>query len=199
MGLLTIIKKQKMKENVLRCLILGLDNSGKSTIVNKLLPLNEQNSKIIPTIGFQINNIVCSNDLETPLRKECNVSIWDVGGQTTLRPFWDNYFDKTDVLIWCIDISLKYRFNESVNELIQLINRDENRIGYSCSIIILLNKIDLLKDDEVTKTAIIQDFKQELNEHFKVSLEKINFIECSGITGEGLDLLKKNFLYLKDI
>lgn len=44
MGLLSIIRKQKLKDREIRCLILGLDNSGKSTIVNKLLPENEQSA-----------------------------------------------------------------------------------------------------------------------------------------------------------
>lgn len=199
MGLLTIIKKQKMKEKSIRCLILGLDNSGKSTVVNKLLPLSEQNNKIIPTIGFQIHNIVCNSKLDNLLGEEYNVSLWDVGGQSTLRPFWDNYFDNTDILIWCIDISLKYRFNESIDELIQLINTEDDRVGYTCDIVILLNKIDLLKENIDMKDTMVDDFKQELNRQFKVSLDRITFIACSGITGEGLDELRERFIRLKDI
>ena len=98
MGLLSIIRKQKLKDREIRCLILGLDNSGKSTIVNKLLPEDEQNANdIMPTVGFQIHSLMI---------RDVMVSLWDVGGQRTLRPFWDNYFDKTQVMIWCIDVSL---------------------------------------------------------------------------------------------
>lgn len=28
------------------------------------------------------------------------LNIWDIGGQKTLRPYWRNYFEKTDGLIW---------------------------------------------------------------------------------------------------
>jgi GTPase SAR1 family protein len=31
------------------------------------------------------------------------LNIWDVGGQKTLRPYWRNYFEKTDGLIWVVD------------------------------------------------------------------------------------------------
>lgn len=59
------------------------------------------------------------------------VSLWDIGGQRTLRPFWDNYFDKTQVMIWCIDVSLLVRFDETMQELEELVNRDESRMDTS--------------------------------------------------------------------
>lgn len=30
------------------------------------------------------------------------LNIWDVGGQKTLRPYWRNYYEKTDGLIWVV-------------------------------------------------------------------------------------------------
>ena len=47
MGLLSIIKKQKIKDKEIRILMLGLDNSGKTTITKKLL--NQDISTISPT------------------------------------------------------------------------------------------------------------------------------------------------------
>lgn len=29
--------------------------------------------------------------------------MWDVGGQKTLRPYWRNYFEATDGLVWVVD------------------------------------------------------------------------------------------------
>lgn len=49
MGLLTILKKQRLKEKELRILVLGLDNSGKTTILKKLN--GEEISEIAPTFG----------------------------------------------------------------------------------------------------------------------------------------------------
>jgi ADP-ribosylation factor-like protein 2 len=69
MVLLSIIRKNKLKERELRVLILGLDNSGKSSIVaaikhgmrDKHNEHNEQNNtassviaNISPTLGFEI-------------------------------------------------------------------------------------------------------------------------------------------------
>ncbi|QLG72384.1 hypothetical protein HG535_0D00920 [Zygotorulaspora mrakii] len=178
MGLLTIIKKQKLKDKEIRCLILGLDNSGKSTIVNKLLPENEKDDEISPTVGFQIHTLEYNTDSQ-----RYQIALWDVGGQTTLRPFWDNYFDRTDVLIWCIDASLPLRFSESFKELKCFLLRDEGRIGYDCQVIIAMNKMDLLQDaralDEI-KTTITKQLG---------SMIPIVFVGCSGLTGEGLSEL----------
>jgi GTPase SAR1 family protein len=37
------------------------------------------------------------------LVRRYKLNIWDVGGQKTLRPYWRNYFEKTDGLIWVVD------------------------------------------------------------------------------------------------
>lgn len=197
MGLLTIIKKQKLKDQEIRCLVLGLDNSGKTTIVNQLLPPSQQSNKITPTIGFQIRTISLDDTGK-------NVSLWDVGGQTTLRPFWDNYFDKTDILIWCIDISMPIRFDESFKELKELVMRDEGRIGYECKVIIACNKVDLINKGEyddilnsirsnVFTNLGIPDPLDHIKED-RMRESSVLFLTCSGVTGEGIDQLKNELV-----
>jgi len=77
MGLLSIIKKTKRKEKEMRILILGLDNSGKTTIVKKFN--NEDVNKISPTLGFNIKTLEYKN---------YKLNFWDIGGQSTLRTYW---------------------------------------------------------------------------------------------------------------
>ncbi|MCD7470210.1 ADP-ribosylation factor-like protein 2, partial [Datura stramonium] len=55
MGLLSIIRKIKQKEKEIRILMVGLDNSGKTTIVLKIN--SEDTSVISPTLGFNIKTI----------------------------------------------------------------------------------------------------------------------------------------------
>lgn len=175
MGLLTIIKKQKLKDNEIRCLILGLDNSGKSTIVNQLLPIEQRTKEITPTVGFQIHTTHIQDRL---------VSLWDVGGQTTLRPFWDNYYDKTDVLIWCVDTSQPFRLDESANELQSFLQRDQGRLGHDLKVIVVLNKIDLLPPWSLeTDLGSVQ---QSLG---AVAGPRAVFVRCSGVSGQGVSEL----------
>lgn len=196
MGLLSIIKKQKEKDREIRCLVIGLDNSGKSTIVNQLLSPEEREDKITPTIGFQIKSFSIDDTY--------NVNLWDVGGQSSLRPFWENYFTKTDVLMWCIDASLEVRFDESFQELKSLILNSGDRIGYECHVIIVLNKIDLLDYPESRKTSLVKQFQARVRSRFQDGSDdipapefelnpedNIDFIACSAVNGTGIESLKE--------
>lgn len=189
MGLLTIIKKQKLKDREIRCLILGLDNSGKSTIVNGLLPESEKCNSITPTVGFQIHSIVVESAQDG---KTYKVNLWDIGGQRTLRPFWDNYFDKTDVLLWCVDIASSLRFDESFNELRELVMQDRDRIGYQCKLVVAINKIDLVEQADLEHYAhdIEQKIEHILHHGQSVGESSIgHYFLCSGKTGAGIENL----------
>lgn len=192
MGLLTIIKKQKIKDREIRCLILGLDNSGKSTIVNHILPQTERDESITPTVGFQIHSVILHNEEDS---QDYRVSMWDVGGQRTLRPFWDNYFDKTDVLVWCIDISSQLRFDESFRELTELVTQDKDRIGYQCKLIVAINKADLITDrDTLTELAKnietrIETMLGQQQQHVLHKKSIGTYVVCSGVSGLGIETL----------
>jgi ADP-ribosylation factor-like protein 2 len=55
MGLLKILRKIKLKEKQIRLLILGLDNSGKTTIVKSIM--GQDPTETAPTLGFTINSL----------------------------------------------------------------------------------------------------------------------------------------------
>lgn len=48
----------------------------------------------------------------------------DVGGQRTLRPYWRNYFEQTDALVWVVDSSDRMRMTDCKNELHSLLTED---------------------------------------------------------------------------
>nr|VZI01095.1 unnamed protein product [Spirometra erinaceieuropaei] len=70
-----------------RILMVGLDAAGKTTILYKL-KLGEIVTTI-PTIGFNV---------ETVEYKNVKFTVWDIRGQTTIRPLWRYYFQNTQVL-----------------------------------------------------------------------------------------------------
>ncbi|CAG98555.1 Arf family GTPase CIN4 [Kluyveromyces lactis] len=183
MGLLQIIKEQKLKDNSRRVLLLGLDNSGKTTVLNQLL--NEPIDKIQPTIGFQIKTLKLSNKV---------LQMWDIGGQKTLRPFWFNYFEKTDYLIWVIDI-LDNRLMESLT-LLEEIVQENDRINLQFEVFILLNKIDLLPkgngnglNDDDTLQKKVDHVKMITSRTLQMDPESVRVIPTSGVNGTGLDQL----------
>ena len=56
--------------------MLGLDNSGKTTILKKLS--EEDISHIMPTQGFNIKSL---------MHEGFKLNVWDIGGQKSIRPY----------------------------------------------------------------------------------------------------------------
>ncbi|KAK4055769.1 ADP-ribosylation factor-like protein 2 [Microbotryomycetes sp. JL201] len=144
MGLLTIIRKTRLKEKQVRVLMLGLDNAGKTTIVQRLL--NKDINKVAPTLGFSIKTLTY---------KGYNLNIWDIGGQTSLRPYWRNYFETTDAVIWVVDSSDRARLLDCKQELASLLQ--EERLA-GASLLVFANKQDIpgsLTSQEISDSVII--------------------------------------------
>lgn len=171
MGLLSTIRKQKIKDQEIRVLVLGLDNAGKTTIINNLMggdPL-----KVAPTMGFQIHTL--------PWR-DYTMNIWDVGGQTSLRSFWGNYFDKLDVIIWVVDSVQQLKLQELYSELRDKVIKQDQLQGIL--FVVLANKVDKLNESgRQTICAYLEDMLK-LNQD--ISSSKYTIRAVLGSTGEGL-------------
>jgi GTPase SAR1 family protein len=48
----------------------------------------------------------------------------DVGGQRTLRPYWRNYFEQTDAIVWVVDSGDRLRMKDCKSELHALLMED---------------------------------------------------------------------------
>ncbi|CAO1613958.1 unnamed protein product [Sympodiomycopsis kandeliae] len=172
MGLLTIIRKAAHKEHQLRLLFLGLDNSGKSTILKRLL--NDSNwDSISPTLGFDIKSLQFSN---------YTLNIWDIGGQKVLRPFWKNYFERTDGLIWVIDSADQIRMQECKEELWNLIVK-EDRLS-TCSLLVLANKQDLdnaMSLQEISRELDLENLIRQRGGNAKI-------LACSAVAATGYEV-----------
>ncbi|KAH3661616.1 hypothetical protein OGAPHI_006465 [Ogataea philodendri] len=79
-------------------------------------------------------------DISTVQYAGFNINVWDIGGQTSLRAFWFNYFEKTDFLMWVIDSSSLHRLHESFTEFSKVLSED--RLA-GCGVIVMVNKMDL--------------------------------------------------------
>ncbi|CAL4072273.1 unnamed protein product, partial [Meganyctiphanes norvegica] len=130
MGLLSLLRKLKSTpDRELRILLLGLDNAGKTTLLKKLA--SEDISHITPTQGFNIKSVQSSG---------FKLNVWDIGGQRKIRPYWRNYFENTDVLIYVIDSGDRKRFDETGQELSEILCEDKLA---GVPVLIFANKQDL--------------------------------------------------------
>lgn len=120
------------------------------------------------------------------------MNIWDVGGQTSLRPFWYNYFERTDCIIWVIDCNSVERLSENFEEFRKILKEDR-LVG--CSLLIFLNKIDLLNTENekgirVVDKSKVSRIQQLIIEELKLSQitnHEWKVVPCSAYTGQNLN------------
>ncbi|KAG5446777.1 ADP-ribosylation factor protein 3 [Clonorchis sinensis] len=140
MGLLTLLRKLKSKpDQEVRILLLGLDNAGKTTILKYLA--SEDITQTTPTQGFNIKSVHSQG---------FKLNVWDIGGQRKIRPYWRNYFENTDVLIYVIDSADRKRFEETGEELSELLAEDKLT---GVPFIVFANKQDLLNAETADKIS----------------------------------------------
>lgn len=166
MGLLSILKKLRQSpEKELRLLLLGLDNAGKTTILK--IMASEDVSHVTPTAGFNIKSVVSDG---------FKLNVWDIGGQRKIRPYWKNYFENTDVLIYVVDSSDKKRLEETGIELFELLG--ENKLE-EVPLLVYANKQDLpnsLASSELAEALGLHSIKDRA---WQIQA-------CTAITGEGI-------------
>uniref|UniRef100_A0ABI7XCL9 ARF like GTPase 3 n=1 Tax=Felis catus TaxID=9685 RepID=A0ABI7XCL9_FELCA len=165
-GLLSILRKLKSApDQEVRILLLGLDNAGKTTLLKQLA--SEDISHITPTQGFNIKSVQSQG---------FKLNVWDIGGQRKIRPYWRNYFENTDILIYVIDSADRKRFEETGQELAELLEEEK----LSCvPVLIFANKQDLLT------AAPASEIAEGLNLH--TIRDRVWQIQsCSALTGEGV-------------
>ncbi|XP_006459794.1 GTP-binding protein [Agaricus bisporus var. bisporus H97] len=165
MGLLTIIRKNRQKEKEMRILFLGLDNAGKTTILKKIN--GDDIKSVSPTLGFNI---------KTFAHGKYTLNIWDVGGQRTLRPYWRNYFEQTDALVWVVDSGDRMRMKDCKEELHSLLTED--RLA-GASLLVFANKQDLqgsMTDEEIRQALDLDSIKSH----------NWRIWACSAVTGKNL-------------
>jgi len=128
------------KEREVRILMVGLDSAGKTTILYRL-QIGEVVSTI-PTIGFNV---------ETVQYKNIKFQVWDLGGQSSIRPYWRCYFANTQAIIYVIDSSDVSRLSTSRAELLTMLSEEELR---GVPLLVFANKQDIkgsLKSGEVSE------------------------------------------------
>jgi len=68
--------------------------------------------------------------------------VWDIGGQKTIRPYWRNYYENTELLIYVVDASDRKRIDEAGFELDEILG--EEKLA-TVPLLVFANKADLLQ------------------------------------------------------
>ncbi|KAG7143543.1 ADP-ribosylation factor-like protein 1 like [Verticillium longisporum] len=125
----------------IRILILGLDNAGKTTLLYRLKDNAGKTTLLyrlkvgevvttIPTIGFNVESVTYKN---------LNFNVWDLGGQTSIRPYWRCYYANTAAVIFVVDSTDIERLQTAADELGAMLNEDELK---DAALLVFANKQD---------------------------------------------------------
>ncbi|CAP22204.1 Protein CBR-ARC-1 [Caenorhabditis briggsae] len=112
-----------------RVVLLGLDGSGKTSIVRRLKKVRiDAVMAPHPTSGFNI---------ETIHYKNYRLNVWDVGGLPKLRNLWKHYYSNAQAIFYVIDGHAVERFNEAIKELNKVMS---DPLLISCPVIVAINR-----------------------------------------------------------
>ena len=103
--------------------------------------------------------------------------MWDIGGQREIRPYWRNYYDQTDALIYVVDSADEARVMEVKENLTELLGEE---LLNGVPLLVFANKQDLdlaLEAPEIMNTL-------ELN---NITDRTWNIQACSAVSQEGLN------------
>eukprot|EP01006_Ploeotia_vitrea_P057723 TRINITY_DN68203_c11_g7_i1.p2 TRINITY_DN68203_c11_g7~~TRINITY_DN68203_c11_g7_i1.p2 ORF type:complete len:179 (+),score=16.43 TRINITY_DN68203_c11_g7_i1:22-558(+) len=155
-----------------RILVLGLDNAGKTTILYKW-QVGEV-VQTIPTIGFNV---------ETIKYKNIKFQVWDLGGQTSIRPYWRCYYNNTNAIIYVVDSADRERIGIAKQELTAMLDEEELK---DTILMVFANKQDVqgcMTVEEITEALALTNIKNR-----QWAVQKTSAITGDGL-GEGLDQL----------
>ncbi len=132
-------QKQNPTEKILitKVILLGLDNAGKTTLIEML------SGKNFPTLLNQ-EPTASVNQVNVSLQ-EMNLVVWDFGGQVTFRENYiqnpEQYFTGLEVVMFVIDVQDAARYKEALDFFSQFLEISKF-LGENPFVLVLLNKVD---------------------------------------------------------
>nr|QXF29024.1 Arl6 [Vischeria sp. CAUP Q 202] len=155
--------------------IVGLDNSGKTTLINQIKPKQKGGPsaagvvETTPTVGFQMEQFT---------RNNIRFTVFDMSGQSRYRNLWEVYYTDVQAIIFVLDSTDRLRMCVAKDELEMLLQHASVR-GRSIPILFFANKMDLPGSmSEVECMDALELAKVQAPWHITAS---------NALTGDGVD------------
>ncbi|MFX0106620.1 MAG: ADP-ribosylation factor-like protein [Candidatus Hodarchaeota archaeon] len=166
-------------ETFFKVFLFGIDEVGKSSLVRRLKSGIFNENYFTPTRKFNIEYL--------SVEKQGLLAIWDMPGQKAFRSKWLIGLQDSNVIIYMIDIANQRRFEESKSEFWNVLNNDELN---GIPLLILGNKIDLIRYSKEEYERQLLNLKKELSEYYKfknIKDRRWNFLFTSVKTNFNID------------
>ena len=171
MGLWSALKSLfKKKQQNCRILVVGLDNSGKTTILNKIKPAKAALLEVVPTVGFNLEEFAKNN-----LQFTC----YDMSGHSRYRELWVRFYSEAQAVIFVLDATDRLRLSVAKAELDEILNHPDIR-SRPIPILIFANKMDL------PNACSPVECTEELRLH-EITSRPWTIIPSVAISGDGLE------------
>ncbi|KAJ6620556.1 adp-ribosylation factor [Mycena sp. CBHHK59/15] len=152
-------------------IMVGLDDAGKTSIVNRLhrreLPGGVL-PQTIPTIGCTIETIPYGRN---------SVTIWEFGGLDKIRPLWRRYYWNGHAFIFALNAAAPERFSEAREELLRM----HNEISHEHPLLVLANKMDLHEAVDLLTVSQALDVERLSKSGRKIALKGVSAMSNVGL------------------
>nr|XP_002128692.1 ADP-ribosylation factor-like protein 6 [Ciona intestinalis] len=177
-----------LKKKEARILCVGLDNSGKSTIINQLKPVRSRNVEVVPTVGFCVEQFNAG---------ALSFTVFDMSGQGRYRSLWEHYYNSCDAIIFVVDSTDRIRMTVAKEELNQLLRHKQIVQKRSLPFLFFSNKSDLRQSVSAVKCAQLMGLDAgewvrggspiRRNMGKSPTGRPWHICPCNALTGEGLN------------
>ncbi|GAA5999592.1 Arf family GTPase ARL3 [Rhodotorula paludigena] len=164
-----------MQKQEYSVLIMGLDNAGKTTFLEKVKSTFNRTpdvdpKSIAPTIGQNIGRITLSSTV---------LQFWDLGGQRDIRSIWPKYYADCHAVVFVIDSTDKERIEECWAAFETIVT--DHRVD-GVPTLVLANKQDC------DGAMAVEDIKQMFNQLIvgKLNVSEGAVLPISALRGDGI-------------
>ncbi|GLI71658.1 hypothetical protein VaNZ11_016939 [Volvox africanus] len=176
--LLSFLGVSGKKVNVL---VVGLDNSGKTTIIERLKPRPKQSAEVAPTVGFSVDELQ---------KGSLTFTVFDMSGAGRYRTLWEQYYREADAVIFVVDSADKLRMVVARDEMEHMLAHPNLR---KVPVVFFANKKDLpvaMPPVEIAQAAVTA--LPPCLGRWALGLDNIKdrpwqIVPSNGLSGEGID------------
>ncbi|GMH70812.1 hypothetical protein TrLO_g10963 [Triparma laevis f. longispina] len=153
-----------------KILVIGLDNSGKTTLINHIKPSKASSFEVAPTVGYSV---------ETFTKHNLSFTVMDMSGSSRYRSLWEQYYSTISAIIYVIDSTDKIRLCVARDELEELLEHSEVK-SKGCPVLFFANKMDV--PGAMTPLEVMTEMGLQM-----ITNKAWHITSSNALTGAGVD------------